>query len=157
MTWEMVEEKTVNIVTPPDLFIEGKPKVLLIGEDDSIKMKIVEYVHNQYPESNATFYFVDKQSLDYEAWLIAHINMVDYIVVIIDKAWTENLNSTNHLLLGSVIGKEKTVLVCKDRGESKYATICKHLCNNPILDSYVEAIDSIIKRSYVNNDKAVDV
>ena len=137
----------ITLVTPPETFIGGKPKILLWGDSDmGWKNEIIAYANANFETLACTFYY-DPDGKNYE-WLSQHISLVDEIFIYITESFLYN-NSIEHLILGNLLTREHTWVSSTIENINIYGKLIEHLNKRIIDDNPIRLFSKLINNNYL--------
>jgi hypothetical protein len=140
-------DMNITLVTPPETYFGGKPKILLWGDDDmNWKNEIVAYANANFETLACTFYY-DQDGKNYE-WVVQHSSLVDEIFIYITDKFLYN-NSIEHLILGNLLTKQNIWVASTINSINIYGKLIEHLNKKIIDDNPIRLFSKLINNNYL--------
>jgi len=148
------ESNKITLVTPPDLYLGGNPKIFLYGNGNDWKNQIITYANANLERFPITFYYVDEGNTEENLiqWVYQNMDLCDINLVYLSNEFFDSENLAKHLILGHFVGQEKTWIVVDDL-ISEYIQICEHLSPNLIDNDPVRQLSNCLQYKYINKNK----
>lgn len=146
------ESNKITLVTPPDLYLGGTPKIFLYGTGTKWKKQVITYANANLEKFPISFYYVDEENKEKNLtqWTYQNMDLCDIILVYLSNEFLDSDNLTKHLILGHFLNQEKTWIVIEDLSND-YIKVCEHLNSNLIDNDPIRQLSNCLHK-YTNKD-----